>query len=210
VIAAWCGMLLTPAELCWNARRVVVNSAPDVTQLLLDWSSGSQEARDQLIPAVYRELRQLATRYLRRERADHTLQPTALVHEAYLKLINQKSVRWQNRAHFFGIAAQLMRRILVDHARSHGAHKRGSGVPALSLSDEAASVGQRQVDLLEVDVALERLAAIDPRQERLVELRFFGGLTIEETAEVLGLSPSSVKREWALAKAWLYRELEGR
>ena len=179
----------------------------DVTQLLESWSSGDRQALEKLLPLVYDELHRLAQRYLRRERPDHTLQSTALVHEAYLKMVDQKNVRWQNRAHFFGVAAQSIRHILVDHARSHRAAKRGAGAAKLSL-DEAIGVPEtHEVDLLALDQALEGLAALDPQQGRIVELRFFGGLSIEETAEVLHISPATVKRDWVMAKAWLYQNL---
>ncbi len=183
-------------------------SSIDVTQLLLDWGKGNKEALDKLIPMVYDELRRLADHYLRRERPDHTLQPTALVHEAYLRLVNQSNVRWQNRAHFLGIAANLMRQILINHALSHRAAKRGGTASKLSL-DEVGGVSQeRDVDLVALDDALARLATFDPRQSRIVELRFFGGLAIKETAEVLGISPATVKREWTTAKAWLHGEIK--
>lgn len=186
------------------------NSVPrDVTRLLLDWSQGDQTAFDLLMPLVYDELRALADRSLRRERSGHTLQGTALVHEAYLRLIDQRRVRWQDRAHFFAVAAQVMRRILVDHARRHGAAKRGGGTPTLPLGDVAASMPVPDIDLLALDQMLDRLAALDVRQSRIVELRFFGGLTVEETAEALRLSPSTVKNEWSMARAWLYREWRG-
>ena len=179
----------------------------DVTQMLIDWGNGRQEVLAQLMPVVYNELRRLARRYLRRERPDHTLQATALVHEAYLRLIDQKDVQWQNRVHFFSIAAEAMRRILVEHARGHQAIKRGGGREKLVL-DEAIGLAQaRAVDLIRLDNALTSLAAIDAQQSRIVELRYFGGLTIEETAEVLGISPATVKREWHIAKMWLQREI---
>jgi RNA polymerase sigma factor (TIGR02999 family) len=163
------------------------------------------------MPLVYDELRALAKRSLSHERSGHTLQGTALVHEAYLKLVDQRQVRWQDRAHFFAVAAQLMRRILVDHARRHGAAKRGSGRPALPPEEgNVPGLPAPSVDLLALDRALDRLAALDVRQARIVVLRFFGGLTIEETAEVQQISPATVKNEWSLARAWLYRELEGR
>jgi RNA polymerase sigma factor (TIGR02999 family) len=181
--------------------------APNVTRLLVDWGQGDQEALDQLAPLVYDELRRLAGNQLRRERPGHTLQSTALVHEAYLRLIDQKNVRWQNRAHFFGVASQMIRRILVDHARAHQAAKRGAGVPRLEL-DEALDAGvQRDLDLVALDDALESLGRLDPQQARIIELRFFGGLSIDETAEVIGISPATVKREWSSARAWLFREL---
>jgi RNA polymerase sigma factor (TIGR02999 family) len=180
---------------------------PDVTMLLDSWSKGDQNALDQLTPVVYDELRRLAASYMRRERQDHTLQSTALVNEAYLKLVDQKNVVWQNRAHFFGIAAQMIRRILVDHARAHKAEKRGGGAGVLSL-DEAIGVPERRdVEILSLNDALTRLTELDPQQGRIVELRFFTGLSIEETAEVVGVSPATVKREWASARAWLFREI---
>ena len=180
----------------------------EVTKLLQEWSEGRQDALDRLLPEIYAELRRLARSYLRRERPDHTLQPTALVHEAFLKLIDQRVVRWQNRAHFFGIAAQAMRRILVDHARAGAAGKRGAGERPMSLDEALVLTDAPNVDVLALDEALTRLAAIDLQQSRVVELRFFGGLTMEETAEVLSISPATVGREWTLAKAWLYAELK--
>jgi RNA polymerase sigma-70 factor, ECF subfamily len=179
----------------------------DVTQLLADWSNGDQAALDKLLPLVNTELRQLARRYMRRENPDHTLQTSALVNEAYLRLIDQKSVRWQNRAHFFGIAAQLMRRILIDHARKHHYAKRGGGALKVSLNEAAAVTEARATELLAIDEALEKLTAMDSRKGRIVELRFFGGLSLEETAEVLGISSPTVQREWRAAKAWLHRIL---
>jgi RNA polymerase sigma factor (TIGR02999 family) len=185
----------------------MARSAKEITQMLVEWSNGRQEVLHELTPLVYDELRRLAAHHLRRERPDHTLQPTALVHEAYLRLVDQTQVRWQNRAHFFGIAAHLMRQILVNHALAHHAAKRGGTALKLTL-EEAASVPKGQdVDLVALDEALTRLAALDPQQGRVVELRFFGGLTIEETAEVLRISPATVKREWTLAKAWLHCSL---
>ena len=178
-----------------------------VTQLLLDWSHGDQAALDKLMPLVYEELHRLAQRYMRRESPGHTLQTTALVNEAYLRLIDQRQVRWQNRAHFFAIAAQLMRRILLDRARRRRYIKRGGGARQVSL-DEAADVFQeRSADLVALDEALSRLADLDPRKGRVVELRFFGGLSVEETAEALNVSPETVMRDWRLAKVWLLREL---
>lgn len=182
-------------------------TTPEVTQLLQKWSDGERAALDSLTPVVYDELRRLAAIYLHRERSDHTLQPTAVVHEAYMRLVDQRSVRWQNRAHFFGIAAQMIRRILVDHARGVRAAKRGGGAVALSL-DEALGVSEkRDFELEALDDALQTLSQVDPQQARVVELRFFTGLSIEETAEVLGVSESTVKRDWVSAKAWLFREL---
>jgi len=188
-----------------------VSSSPkDVTQLLASWSQGDRQALEELTPLVYAELRRLAGRYLRRERPGHTLQSTALVHEAYLRLVDQHSVQWQNRAHFFGVAAQLIRRILVDHARSHQAQKRGAAAVKLSLDEAIALPENQDLNLVALDEALEGLAKIDPQQSRIVELRFFTGLSIEETAEVLGISPATVKRDWTTAKAWLYRTLSAR
>ena len=181
--------------------------SPDVTALLADWSAGNKAALEALTPLVYDELRRLARRYLARERKDHTLQSTALVHEAYLKLIDQKNVRWQNRAHFFAIASQMVRRILVDHARAHPAEKRGSGAPKLSLDEAIGVPERREIEMLSLDDAMKTLAKVDPQQAKIVELRFFGGLSIEETAEVVGVSPATVKRDWVSAKAWLFREL---
>jgi RNA polymerase sigma factor (TIGR02999 family) len=179
----------------------------DVTQLLENWSNGDRGALERLMPLVYDELHRLARSYLRRERSDHTLQSTALVHEAYLRMVDQKNVRWQNRAHFFGVAAQYIRHILVDHARSHLAAKRGAGAAKLSLDEAIGVPEKKEVDLLALDQALEGLAALDPQQGRIVELRFFGGLSIEETAEVLHISTATVKRDWVMAKAWLYQNL---
>ncbi len=181
-----------------------------VTDLLVDWAHGDKSALDQLMPVVYDELHRLASRYLAAERSDHTLQATGLVHEAYFRLVDQRQAHWQNRAHFFGIAAQLMRRILVDHARRRHAAKRGDGAQTLSLEEAADQIPVEPLDILELDRLLDRLAALDPQQGRIVELRFFGGLTVEETAEVLGVSPATVKRGWAVARAWLYREMAGR
>jgi RNA polymerase sigma factor (TIGR02999 family) len=185
----------------------MTTSPQQVTKLLVDWSNGDQQALEQLTPLVYGELRRLAGRYLRKERPDHTLQSTALVHEAYLRLIDQKNVKWQNRAHFFGVAAQMIRRILVDHARSKHAAKRGAAAPKLSLDEAIAVPERRDFDLVALDDSLNGLAKIDPQQARIVELRFFTGLTVEETAEVLGISPATVKRDWVTAKAWLYRDI---
>ena len=175
--------------------------------MLQEWTNGEEQALDRLVPQIHRELRKLAAGYLRKERSDHTLQPTALVNEAFLKLIDQRAVRWQNRAHFFGIAAQAMRRILVDHARAHAASKRGDGAQRVPLDDVELAGGTVDIDLLALDEALTRLAAIDPQQSRVVELRFFGGLTMEETAEVMRISPATVGREWRMAKAWLFAEM---
>ena len=179
----------------------------NVTQLLLGWGKGDKEALDQLLPLVYDELRRQAARYLRREHAGHTLQTTALIHEAYIRLVDQKRVQWQNRAHFFGIAAQLMRRILVDHARAKKRVKRGGSDIRVSLAETTLTVKTRDLDVLAIDEALDRLAQVDERQAKVVELRFFSGLSVEETAEVLQISTATVKREWSMAKAWLHREI---
>ncbi len=182
-------------------------SSSDVTALLGDWSRGNQSALNQLLPLVYGELRRIATRQLRSERVGHTLQPTALVHEVYLRLVDQRNVDWRNRAHFFGAAAHVMRRILVDHARRHTASKRGDGHPRLSMDEATELAAPEGIPVLALDQALDRLAAMDQELARIVELRAFGGMTIEETACVLKISPSTVKREWRTAKAWLTREL---
>ena len=178
-----------------------------ITQLLIEWNNGRSGALQDLLPLVYGELRGLAARRLRRERPDHTLQPTALVHEAYIRLVDQRRVRWQNRAHFYGVAAQVMRRILVDRARKRAADKRGAGWQRVTLVGDKTPNGSRDVDVLALDDALQRLAALDPQQERIVELRYFGGLTLDETAEVMGISTATVKREWAIARAWLRAQL---
>jgi RNA polymerase sigma factor (TIGR02999 family) len=181
----------------------------NVTHLLIQWSKGDSAALDALVPLVYDQLRKLAQSYLSREQPGHTLSSTALVHEAYLRLVKQKDVTWQNRAHFFAVAARMMRRILVDHARKHNYAKRGGGAMTISLDETVASAPERELDLVALDDALEALAKLDERQSRMVELRFFGGLSIEETSEVLGISTPTVKREWASARAWLYREISG-
>jgi RNA polymerase sigma factor (TIGR02999 family) len=179
----------------------------DVTRLLDDLSDGRRQAFDELLPLVYAELRRRAANQLRRERRNHTLQPTALVNEAFLKLVDQRSVRWQNRVHFLSVASQAMRRILLDHARTHRRVKRGGAPAQVTLDEALMSEDSRSIDLLALDEALERLSALDERQARVVELRFFGGLSVEEAAEVLSLSPATVKREWSMAKAWLHAEL---
>ena len=188
----------------------MTQSAPtphELTQLLIDWSNGSQDALEQLYPLVYEELRRLAHRYMSRERPGHTLQTTAVVHEAYLRLIDQKHVQWQNRAHFFAIAARMMRRILITHAQSHAYAKRGGGTLKVSLDEAAVLSQERAGELLALDDALGSLTALDPRRSQVVELRFFGGLSNEEIAEVLKISPNTVTRDWNVAKAWLYREM---
>ena len=182
-------------------------SPPDVTALLGDWSRGNRGALNQLLPLVYAELRRVAARQLRDERADHTLQPTALVHEAYMRLVDQRQVDWQNRVHFFGVSAQVMRRILVDHARRHSASKRGDGVRCVSIDEARDVAAADEIPILALDSALARLEKVDAELARIVELRAFGGLTIEETAHVLCISPSTAKRDWRTAKAWLNREL---
>jgi RNA polymerase sigma factor (TIGR02999 family) len=195
---------------------MVTPSSSDVTGLLLRWSEGDARALDRLLPLVYAELRRIASKQLRGERQEHTLAPTALVHELYLRLVDQRRSTWENRAQFFGLAAQLMRRILVDHARTQHAAKRGGSVTRMSLDElpeeshaESDAAGPAAADVLAIDEALERLASLDGDQARIVELRFFTGLTVEETAHVLKRSPRTVKREWRLARAWLYRELRG-
>ena len=184
-------------------------TSPDVTGLLQAWNEGRPGALDELMPIVYAELHRLARATLRGERPDHTLQATALVNEAYVRLVGQTRIRWQNRAQFFGTAAQFMRRILVDHARDRLAAKRGGGAPRVELDDALLATQERGIDLLALDAALERLEALDERQSRLVVLRFFGGLTIEEAAAVLEISPATAKREWSTARIWLRRELAG-
>jgi RNA polymerase sigma factor (TIGR02999 family) len=179
----------------------------DVTRLLAEWQAGDQSALDRLMPIVYNELRRIAARYLHSERTGHTLQTTALVHEAYLRLVDETHIQWQGRAHFFGVAATLIRNILVDHARTQKAAKRGGGAQKLSLDEALAVPAGHETDILAVDDALQALSKIDKQQGRIVELRFFAGLTIEETAEILQISLSTVKRDWILAKTWIYREL---
>jgi RNA polymerase sigma factor (TIGR02999 family) len=188
----------------------VVQQPPEnITELLASYGRGNKESLDQLMPIVYDELRRQAARYLRREQAGHTLQTTALIHEAYVRLVDQRNMQWQNRAHFFGIAAQMMRRILVDHARSKKRVKRGGSEIRVSFEDANVAAKGQDLDVVALDEALERLAQIDEQQSRVVELRFFSGLSVEETAEVMGISKSTVKRDWSMAKAWLHRELSG-
>ena len=179
---------------------------PGITQLLLDWSRGDQSALEALTPLVYNELRRLAASYMRRERPDHTLQSTALVHEAYVRLVDQR-VEWKSRSHFFGIAAQMMRRILVDHAKQHKSAKRGSGIRPVTLDEPLLVARQPSLDIVALDDALSALGAIEPQRAKIVELRFFGGLSNEEAAEVLQMSPATVQRQWAGARAWLYHEM---
>lgn len=185
----------------------MVSAEADVSVLLAEVASGNQGAAEKLVPLVYEELKRLARRHMRRERPDHTLQTTALVHEAYLKLVRQQNVSWQGRSHFLGVASQLMRRILIDHARGQLRAKRGAGKALLPLSEDFAFSPEHSEDLMRLDEALQRLSTIDPRQGRIVELRFFGGLSVDETSEFLGVSPKTVKRDWAVAKAWLHGEM---
>ena len=186
-----------------------MESSENVTQLLVKWGDGDKAALERLMPLVYSELRRLAKNYLRRERQNHTLQPTALVNEAYLKLIDQKNARWQNRAQFYGVAAQLMRRILVDHARQRQAAKRGGSSQQQVSITSAGQIGDKpDLDLLALHEALKELKTFDPQQERIVELKFFGGLSIDETAEVMRIGHATVERDWKMARAWLRRKLE--
>ncbi len=185
------------------------SSQGDVTGLLVAWKNGSPEALDELIPIVYAELRKLARQQLRGERPDHSLQPTTLTHEAFLRLFGTRQVGWQNRAHFFAVASQLMRRILVEHARKRGAAKRGGLATRVAFDEATAPAESPDVDVIALHEALGELEKIDPRQSRIVELRYFGGLNMEETAEVLNVSPATVKRDWRVAKLWLRRALEG-
>jgi RNA polymerase sigma factor (TIGR02999 family) len=183
------------------------STSEEVTELLSQLALGNHSVESRLIPLVYAEMRRIAQRYMRQERKNHTLQATALVHEAYIKLIDQHSVNWENRAQFFGIAANVMRRILVDHARTRDSQKRGGGAGEISLDEALVYSPERSSALLELDAALDRLAAQDPRQAKIIEMRFFTGLSVEEVAEVLGVSPKTIKRDWSMAKAWLHREL---
>jgi RNA polymerase sigma-70 factor, ECF subfamily len=178
-----------------------------VTQLLRDWSAGRPEARDELVGLVYEPLRAIAERHLHRERGGHTLQPTALVNELYLRFIDQHQVNWNDRTHFFAVAAQVMRRILVDHARRRNSEKRGGGIVPVTIGAALDVAAQENLDVVALDLALEHLAAVFPQQARIVELRFYGGLTIDETAEALGISAATISREWTMARAWLRREM---
>jgi RNA polymerase sigma-70 factor (ECF subfamily) len=184
-------------------------SPHEITQLLAEWSSGNQTALDKLYPLVYDELHRMARRYMNRERKGHTLQTTALINEAYVRLVDQKHVHWENRAHFFAISAKIMRRILIDHARLHAYAKRGGGVQKVSLDETALIADERASDLLLLDEALNRLAEMDPRRSQVVELRYFGGLNNDEIAGVLKISENTVTRDWNMARAWLYQELSG-
>jgi RNA polymerase sigma-70 factor (ECF subfamily) len=202
-----------PSAGCMTFRTAAKKTAssanqPGVTELLRAWSDGAEDALERLMPLVEGELRRLARAYMRRERREHTLQPTALVNEAFLKLTDARHVRWQDRTHFLGIAARLMRRVLVDHARHRGYHKRGGGAQRVTLHEELLTSADAALDVVALDDALEALAKVDMRKSRTIELRFFGGLSVEETAEVLQVSPDTVKRDWRIAKLWLLRELE--
>jgi RNA polymerase sigma factor (TIGR02999 family) len=182
----------------------------EITQLLMNWSQGDKAALDQLVPLVYPELRRLAKRHMNRENPAHTLQTSALINEAYLKLVDQQNVQWQNRAHFFAVAAQVMRHILVDHARTRNYAKRGGGASKLPLDEAAALTERRATELIALDDALRDLARLDERRSQIIELRFFGGLSLEETAEVMNISPSTVQREWRAARAWLHHTIENK
>ena len=196
-----------PFEPFYGKIRVLMPdiSPPEVTQLLADWGKGDRSALDKLLPLVHKELRRIAQRQMNQERGGHTLQATALVNEAYLKLVGQEGFEWQNRAHFFAVCAQVMRHILIDHARAHARDKRGGGAIQVSLNDVAAIAEEQASHFVALDEALRRLESLDPQKGKIVELRYFGGLSIEETAEVLNISPRTVRREWQRAKAWLYR-----
>ena len=190
----------------------IVNPQPEtqVTQLLQSWQEGNQQALEALMPLIYNELKRLAGSYLRRERPDHTLQSAALVNEAYLRLVDQTQTKWKNKAHFYGIAAQMMRRILADHARGHNAAKRGTSMPELELDEAMVQAKSQSVDVLDLEEALQKLEKLDAQQGRIVELRFYAGLSIEDTANVLGISPATVKRDWAAARAWLFLQVAAR
>jgi len=182
----------------------------EITQILLNWKKGDEAAFEELIPLVYPELKRLARSHMRRENPGHTLQTSALINEAYLRLVDQQNVQWQDRGHFFAVSARIMRHILTDHARGHSRNKRGAGAPHVPLDEAEALAQERAAEIIALDEALKTLAAVDARKSQLVELRFFGGLTVEETAEVMGLSPITIKREWRSAKAWLHTEVRNR
>jgi RNA polymerase sigma factor (TIGR02999 family) len=186
-----------------------MSSTPDITRLLVNWGRGDKSALDEMTPFLYEELRRLARRFLAAERDDHTLEPTALVHEAYLRLVDQRQVDWRNRAQFLGLAASMMRRILINHAQAHHAAKRGGHAGKVSLDDALGVFTQPHLDVLELNRSLEELGRVDGQQARVVELRYFGGLSIEETAEVMGISPATVKREWGTARLWLLQQMQG-
>jgi RNA polymerase sigma-70 factor, ECF subfamily len=202
------GAAISRAISAHRGKRLSEHPTENVTRLLIELSKGDRGAVDLLLPVIYDELRKLAANYLRRERPDHTLQPTALVHEAYIRLVDQTRVNWQNRAHFFGVAAQIMRRLLVDHARKHNAEKRGQDFQKLSLDENIDRAVERSAELIALDDALTSLAEFDEQKARMVELRYFGGLSIEETADVLGVTPTTIKRHWRFAKAWLHGEMQ--
>lgn len=203
-----CSEIQNRAKNCDGCESVMENTQQPITKFLDEIKSGNKDALEELLPLVYDELRRLANSYLRKERSNHTLQPTALVHEAYLRLIGQKEIEWQNRAHFFGVAARLMREILIEYARARSRQKRGGTLKTQIALDEAVSFSnQNQLDIIAVDEALSKLENLDERQGRIVEMKFFGGLTIEEIAEVLSISPATVKREWGTAKLLLYKML---
>ena len=195
-------------QTAYNEAANVSEEQKQISVILKDWSGGNRASADVLLSLVYDELRKIAAQYLRKERSDHTLQPTALVHEAYLKLVDISDISWQDRAHFFAVSSNVMRQILVDYARARLADKRGGAAQRIALEDAISFSNEPDVDLIALDEALKQLAEFDEQQSRLVELRFFGGLTIEETAEVLGISPATVKREWTMAKAWLFRRMK--
>src|SRR5262245_51895556 len=215
VCAKWPNWISSPALRSTHldalpGETMATSSPHDVTRLLLAWRNGDEQALEKLTAQVYDELRRLAARYLRRERTDHTLQATALVNEAYLQLIGQQEMDWQNRAHFIGVAAHLMRKILVDHARAHAAAKRGKGEQALPLDEAIEVPGKTSPDVLALDDALKDLARVDERKSQVIELRYFGGLSMEETAEVTGLSVATIRREMRMAEAWLGRHIQKR
>ena len=190
-----------------NPSQMAAPESRDVTQLLIQATSGDRAAMDELLPRIYGELRRLAGGYFKNERGNHTLEPTALVHEAYLRLVDQSRVQWQSRAHFLGVAANMMRRILIDHARRHSAEKRGKGFEIIPLTAAQVAAEERNAEVIAVDTALQEMAKVDPQLSRIVELRYFGGLSIEETAGVMETSPATINRQWRLAKAWLHSQL---
>ena len=205
----WSYRLYSLKEAILSFSLSMTTSSPqEITRLLFDWSRGDKAALDKLTPLVYAELRQIARRQMSKERADHTLQATALVNEAYLKMAGQEGFEWQSRAHFFAVCAQVMRHILIDHARTHARDKRGGGVIHVRLDEAAVSVEEQAAEFIALDEALRALEAFDPQKGRIIELRYYGGLSVEEVAEILQISPATVGREWRRAKAWLYRELQ--
>jgi len=202
-----CGRDVTYNRAHVQTKEAITAMPNEVTQLLISWRNGDSEALDKLIPMVYAELRKLARRHMARESPDHTLQTSSLINETYLKLVDQQNVQWQNRAHFFAVAAQVMRHILIDHARRHRYQKRGAGAPKISFDETTGLSDERAAELVSLDDALTALAEIDARKSRIIELRFFGGLSVEETAEIMKISPVTVSREWRAARAWLRREM---